>query len=599
MALVVRTYGGPKIDPSALPGARKSAAETFDSEGGGLALAQAGKDEAIAGLGAQAARIGTAAAGQMIQRARDEADQTALLDASNQLSAAENKLLYDPDTGALTVKGKAAMGLPESVGGEFDSTASTIAAGLTTRRQQEAFARLRSERTQNLDLTLRRHVAGEMQSYADGEAQGAVTNATNAALANAQDPARVGLELSNATTAAEQSARIRGLGPEETKHVTDAVRSNIHVGVIENLLTADKAKAAQVYFEETKDQISGAALAHVQAALEEGTLRGAAQQQADTIVADGGTVTEQLAKARQIDDPKLRDAVQERIEHQASIDQAAKRQADETNLSRAYQIVDQTADVNKIPAALWASIPGEHLGGLRAYAAALAKGEKPTTDAVTYYSLMNQAGNDPTEFSKANLLGARNRLDDADFKQLVDIQLAIRKGDREKADHDLAGFRTRSQILDDSLAAYGFDMKDAEKNPTSDKAKAIGELRRLVDDEVARAQAPTRNADGTITPGKKVDDKGVQLIIDKLLSKQTGSAGSWWNLIPGAGWVNGRSWLSGIGDTTKPLIQTTTSDISKADRASIEAALKAAGRPVSDATVLDLYIRTKARIGGK
>lgn len=600
MPLVVKAYGGQQIGPSALPGVRKQAAETFDSKGGGLAEAQAGKDLAVSNLGAQAARIGTDVAGKMIQDARDQADQTALLDASNQLSAKENALLYDPDNGALTVKGKAAMGLPETVGDDFNSTADAIASGLTTPRQKEAFARLRSERTQNLDLTLRRHVAGEMQAYTDGEAQAAKTNATNAALANAQDPARVGVEIGNAVTAERISAGVRGLGAEQTAAAVDKVRSDIHVGVIENLLTADKFRAAQVYFEESKDQINGAAIAHVQAALEEGSIRGQAQTQADNILAAGGTPTEQLAKARQIDDPKLRDAVQERIEHQQSIDQAAKRQADETNLSRAYQIVDQTADVNKIPASLWASIPGEHLGGLRAYAAALAKGEKPTTDAVTYYSLMNQAGTDPTEFAKANLLGARGKLDDADFKQLVEVQLSIRKGDREKADQQLAGFRTRSQILDDSLAAYGFNLKDAEKNPTSDKAKAIGELRRMVDDEVGRQQAPTTNADGTVTPGKKVDDKGVQLIIDKLLSKSTGSPGSWWNLIPGAGFVNGRSWLGGIGDTTKPLIETKVSDAAViAARPDIEKALRAAGRPVSDATVLDLYIRTIARIGGK
>lgn len=577
---IVQTYGPLKVRPDALPAARRSAADTAESLGAGVDLARANRDVQVAGLASQATRIGIGAAAQMIKDSRDAADQTALLEAGNALSKGENELLYDPNNGALTVKGKDAMGLPESVNDSFNKLADQVAGGLTTDRQQSAFARMRSERAQGVDLVIRRHVYGEMQTYQGQELQAFVDNAKNAAMANAQDPNRVGVEIGNALDAIKAAAPALGLGPEQIQKQQDAVRSDIHVGVIDNLLTAGKSSAARIYFEEAKDQISGSAIAKVQAAVKEGSVREQGAKQSDDIIAAGGTLTEQLDKAKLIDDVEVRDEVTRRLEHQASLDAVAERARSESQLIDAYNIIDHTKDVAKIPPAQWAALPGSSREALRVYADRLAKGQPIETDSPTYYGLMQTAAEDPNSFAIENLLKYRGKLDDGDFKQLAGIQLSIRNHDREKTDNQLAQFRTHSQIINDSLTQYGLD---PTAKPTSDAGKQIAQLRRTVDEQVQQLEART---------GKKAGNEDVQKMVDTLLMT-TGQPGSWWGIF-GTGFFGGPNLIS----TQKRLLDLTIDQVPEADKAKIKAQLTKLGQPISDTTILDFYIGAKAREKG-
>jgi hypothetical protein len=95
--------------------------------------------------------------------------------------------------------------------------------------------------------------------------------------------------------------------------------------------------------------------------------------------------------------------------------------------------------------------------------------------------------------------------------------------------------------------------------------------------------------------GKKASNQDIQAEIDGILSASTEVPGSWWNVFPG-----GKA--GPFGTDKKRLIEATVEDIAPGERSKIEAALRARGRPVSDATVLDLYVETQLRIqraGGK
>jgi hypothetical protein len=569
-------YGQRKVDTTPLPGVRKTAAETPLSTGAGLEQARAQTAGAIADLGGTAAQVGARAFDALQQQERQRADQVALLNADNQLAAFENQRLYDPASGALAVKGRDAFDLPEKVGADFEQTASGIEEGLATDSQRQAFQRLKAQRWQSIDLTVRRHVFGEMQQYEAGELKSLINNAQSTAIANALDPRRVGEELSRAVAAIRTHAPRLGLGPEQVDEQIAAVTSATHVGVIDRLLSLDQSKAASIYFDETKGQIRGDAIGAVEKALEEGTLRASAQKQADAIVAAGGTLTDQREKARAIDDPKLRDAVMERIEHEAVVRDREDRERQETTLRGAFDVVDRTHDVTQIPPVQWASFSGAERAGLRSYAESLARGVPVETDLPTYYDLLQQAADDPQAFATVNLLQYRGKLDSPEFKQLANVQMSLRQGDRKKADEDLQGFRTTNQIIEDSLSNYGID---PASKPTTPQGKAIAQLRRMLDRRVEEAAALT---------GRKPSSTDVQTMVDDLLSQPVTIPGSWWNFWPG-----GKS----ISDTTGRLLDLTPADIPADDRRQIEDALRRAGRPVSDATVLDLYLETRARIG--
>lgn len=562
-----------QVGIAALPGVRKTAADTPASLGVGLEYAKADKFAAQAGFGERAARIGLETYGRIVEEERTAADQTALLEANNTIAEWKNQRLFDPETGAFAQKGKAAQPLPEQIQQEFDKVTSEIEKTLHTDRQRTAFANLRAQEWQALDLQVRRHVFGEMQQFQAGELKSLVENSVNAAISSASDPALVAIELEKAVSAIATNAPRLGLGPEAIEAQVRAVQSQTHVGVISKLLADENDQAAQAYFEAAKSQIDGEVIDQVVKALDEGTLRGQAQKTADEIIRAGGTLTEQLEKTKGLE-PKLRDQVEQRLEHKDAVTKRAKAEEKEADMRSAYDILDRTPNVAKIPPTLWTSFDGGTRSAMLSYATRRAKGEPIETDLATYYQLMVGAGVDPTGFAADNLLRYRHKLDEGDFKQLAGLQLSIKNGDAKATEKELGPFRTRGQVLEDTLTAHGMD-PNAKAN--TEEGKAIAQLRRMLDRRVELLQGTT---------GKKASNEDIQAELDALLSRSVRVPGSWWNIFPG-----GKSFT----DTDKRLLDLTVGDIPSVERSQIEAALKARNQPVSDATVLNLYLETLLR----
>ena len=565
----VTRYGERRVGTAPLPGVRKTAATTALAEGAGLEQARAETAQSFGRLG----QIGAEVVGAMVARERQRADEVALLEAENRLSACEQQRLYDPAAGALTRKGKDALPLPEAVGAEFHALAGEIAAGLSTDRQRAAFARVRAQRGDSLQLTLRRHTFTEMQQYEATELRAYLDNATQAAVANALDPRRVGLERDRAVTAIRRHGARTGLGPEAIEAAASGAQSAIHVGVIDRLLASDQDRAAQIYFEETRGQILGDTLARVERALRVGSVRGEAQRRADAIVAAGGTLTEQRTRAKAIEDPELRDAVMERIEHEAVVQEKEDRDRNEARMLNAYTILDQTHDITQIPADDWELFTGQTRSAMRSYTERLAAGTPVETDWPTYYALMQQAAGvegfgTPTDFVKQNLMNYRDKLGDVELKQATGLQLALRQGQRDAAEKELAGFSTKQELLDGTLTQYGIDPKAKHGTP---EANAIAQLRRMLDRRLEAAQ----------DQGQKVTNVEIQQALDGLLSQDVTVPGAWWAVWPGG---------KPVRDTRKRLIELTVEEIPADERTQIEQALRQRGRPVSDATVLDLYL---------
>lgn len=556
-----RKYGAPQVSQAAIPGARKQAAETDLSTGAGFQQAKARKWGVVADVGAGLANQFT----RMAEEQRVAADQTAVLEANVARAKWVNERLYHPDTGALGIHGKDAMPLPETVGAEYRAKVGELTSGLHTDRQRAAFARDSANDEINLDGNLRRHVAKEMQTYQQGVLEATVATSTSSAISNASDPRMVGIELKKATDAITQLGPHVGLSPEQISVAQRSATTAIHKGVIERLLQNDNDKGARAYYEETKDQIDGQAIAHIEAALDEGTLRGSSQRKADEIVQAGGTLTKQLEAVRNIEDPKLRDAVRERVEHEAAVSERAEREQEEANSTHAFNLIDKSHNVASIPPAMWSSFSGATKSSLRSYAEHLTKGIPVETDDQTFYALMEQAGTDRAAFLRQNLLDYKGKLSEGDFQQLTGLKLSIRNNDAAGADKVLGGFRTKTDIIENSLTQYGIDPKNKAMAP------AIAQLQRMLDRRIEASQAN----------GQKVTNVEIQAAVDDLLSQKETVPGSWWGFVP----FSGKS----VGDTSRKLVETTAGDIPAGTRTRIEAGLRSKGRPVSDATVLDVY----------
>lgn len=586
-----------QVDPTALPGARLTAALTPMAAGAGVAEAEAGlaisRGRNTQMVGNAVARLGDtiegagAVVGQIAQAERQRADEVALMDAENKLSAWERRRLYDPQGGALATKGRDSFGLPETVAGEFEQVAGEIEKGLGTDRQRRAFARVKGNRSAQVDLTLRRHVLGEMQAYEAGELKAFVDNSLSDMAANATDPRRAGFELAKAVDAVKRSGPRLGLGPEQVEQQVEAVRTKGHIGVIDSLISQGQAGAARAYFEETKDQISGESLARVEKALREGTIRKQAQGAADKIIAEGGSLTQQRDKAKAIEDPDVRDNVMQRIEHEATVRDREQREQSENLLRGAYAVVEESGgDVSAIQPGLWAQLDAKDLAGIRAYARNIAKGEPVETDLETYYGLMRRAVSSNPAFLNENLLRYKGKLSEQDFQQVVGIQRSLREhsigaaaeAEKNRTKLIVDEFASKTQVFNDRLVAYGIDPNPKEGTP---EAASVAQLRGMLDRRV-------RALSGGET-GKTATNDEVREILDGLLSSSVTvrREGSWMGAFTSAPFFD--------ADVKRRAFELTIEDVPTADRGRIEKLLRDRRMPVNDATVLETFIEAKFR----
>lgn len=583
---IVRRYGQQRVGVDQLPGPRATAAKTLLSEGAGLQQAKADTAGVIGGLAQHFAGMAQGAYAEIVAKERQRANETAVLDASNELDRYENGLLYgdgtEQNTGALKVRGKNALGLPEQVNDAWTKRVGEIEATLSTPDQRGAFARVKAQHGQNLDATIRRHTAEQIDVYEAGVTKSKVDLAVNNAIANAFDDRRIAEELGSAEEALRIRAKNTGTPAEQLDVQLAAVRTATHAGVVERLLALDHPADAKAYFDHNKDEISGEQLAALETKLEEGGQRKESQTRADAIIAAGGTLQDRLDKAKTIDDPKLRDMVEERIEHQDNIDLRAKRDASEARDKTMYDVIEKGTTLTQLQLRPeWQEMNTSQREDATRHLERKIAGTPTPNGQPAYYDLMGQAASlDPAErekFLTYNLQGVRGKLSQSDWDRVWSIQQSMRAGDTKKSAQDLSGFRTNQAIATDTLELLGMDpnAKSTGTNANPVQAKKNAQFMRLLDQEVEAWQ--TLN-------GKKASNSDVQEMADKIVRDQTRAT------------MIDRPWYSLYNDSVAPVfLGVTVGDIPPALRAEIEAALNDRRERPTDARILDLYYKKLAK----
>jgi soluble lytic murein transglycosylase-like protein len=176
---------------------------------------------------------GLADVGQVVQKIgleqQAKANDAALMAFKNEMSSLESELLFDPENGAYARQGAESFNLEGEVLPVWDQ------------RQQAAIERLPPHLRERASLIggemrigarqgIMRHVLQQTDAYRDQQADAMVAGATNAAILNYKDPARLGEELANVETAIDM--KLRGAAPEMVAGAKRAARSKALSGVI-------------------------------------------------------------------------------------------------------------------------------------------------------------------------------------------------------------------------------------------------------------------------------------------------------------------------------------------------------------------------------
>lgn len=553
----------PQVNSAALPTPRVATDAPIEAFGGGASAAAVG--EAGRDLGRSALKIAAAE--------KDRADDVATQDMYKDLVMAKNNLIYDPQNGALTRRGKDALGAMEEFTPQFEKTADEIEKRAANETQRGMFRKMRMREGLEFSANLERHASQEGLRLEDETFKSLVTTVQDDAIKNMHIPGKVRDSVGLMTGAAMAYAGKRGFGPEQSKQLVTGIVSKTHAGVIGRMLANGDDMMASAYYKGVKGDVTGGDSIGIERALEEGTLRGASQRSADKILSENKELSAAMDAVKKIDDPKLRDATEDRVRRGLDDMKRIDFQRKADNFKQASDIVEATKSRDHVPPGLWAELPLTERNAIDARAKQLQAGIQPTTDWGSYYELMTMASSPATreQFKTANLFMYRTKMADPEFKQLVSLQAGLRSGKGEKEEKELDGFRTNHQIVNDALTAAGID---PTPKPGKDDATSVALFRRMVDERVGAIQEQTK---------KKATNEEVQGVVDTLMVEHITKLGTFRNWIPFY-----------TGDTTKRAFEIQPGDIApdaipKPERLKIEGALRAMGKPVTAASISELY----------
>lgn len=502
-----------------------------------------------------------------------------------QAEAAFRESLIGFEQEAMTRTGNKAWGITKDVDKWFQDSGAKYAEGLTNDRQRAIFnQQVGKMRLQGLE------------SFSKFESQQRVKSleqSTNATLETLVNSAATTAQMMNSndfvagqpqfddngnpvpsSLSALQSMKQDGLrrlefyakDTGEDSSVTDLKKqlytSKFHKQVIQARIDADPS-SAKAYYEANKEEIAGAERLKLEDLVRTGEFKVKAQTFADGALNDGLTEVDAIRKARESFQGQDEDLVVTEVKARfGELNQA--RESDQRQAAdEAYDVFAKTGRLSSIPADVLNRMDGKTKLALKKEARSLAEGRPIKTDDGVYYSLYQEAVNDPTSFAKRDLRQYFDKLSPGDRQEMIKLQGKVQQPD------ELKDLRTYDQQLTLRYRDLGWDNKD-----TKQKAQ----FERAANDAIAAEQ----EARG------KLSFKEREKVLDRLLIQGAdGWASRGRKLFEVQGTENEADFMKGLDPEkkTSAFIQ----KIPASERVQIERALKASGIQVTDQSILDLY----------
>jgi hypothetical protein len=539
------------VQSQALPGARVTTNAPAETFGGGAAS------------GAEGFKI----ANDFIQKEKDKADNTATQELYVQLVKKKNDLMYNPTDGALTRQGKDSLGVGEEFNTKFEAMADEIEAGANNDTQRELFRKMRSKEGLELNSALEKHTFGEMEKHQDQTYQSLISTLHDDTVQNfGSDPSKIELNLGMAKSAAVEHAKRKGYDGTQTKALLTDIESQTHSSVMQSLLSKGDDLSAQAYFEKHKGNLSAKDGIHMEKVLEEGSTRGESQRQADEITSKSGSLKAAYDQARDIENPKVREATIQRIKEHFTIKESSDQMQRESMTRNAFQALEKSKGQQMPSESAWLSLDNNQRKAIEERREQLLSGRPARTDMSVWYGLEKMAVDpvDKEKFAKMDLMVVRPKLSDSDFQGIVKLQTSLRTG---KKDDELDGLRTKHEILNSAMAAAGIDPTPKE----GAGAKKVDDFRAIIDDEVRQIQRET---------GKVVGREQLEAIARKHLIEVKVKGGWFWD---------SSKKLSEVKPGEETYIN--YENVPPTEKSKIEAAIKAHGGKPDEKAVAEMYMR--------
>lgn len=497
----VPQYGQPQVQEQALPNVRVGVDAPAEAFGGGASRIS----DAAGGFAKQVHDIAV--------QEKQKADEVAVTEAYNQTLRKKNELVYDPQKGAMTRRGKDAFGVAEEYGGEFDKFADGVAESLANPEQRAFYDKMRGRVRMDLDDTLGRHTFQEGQKFEEATFESSISTLEEDAILNYQQPGKLAENVALQRAQIESFGAKRGMPADWIKTKANEVNAKTYASVINRMLANGQDYDAKNFYTSVKDTVPfGALTDDIEKSLRMGSIKGESQRQADAIMSKfGGDMPSAMAEAAKEKDPEIREALEERVSRLFNIKKIAKADKAEALYLRGANLIDTNREAiktGKMPMDLmtpdeWKQLPLNERNSLNNYAAAIADGRNIVSDMKLYQDLMIMASTPATRDKFMRTYIPVDKFAPTEYKELVKYQAQLRTGD-EKVVQKLDGIRSKNSARDDAF--------EKVIGPVSDKRfkQLAAEFAEVVDAEIESRQKIT---------GKEVTNQEVTEIANAQLVK--------------------------------------------------------------------------------
>lgn len=280
----------------------------------------------------------------------------------------------------------------------------------------------------------------------------------------------------------------KGLPTEAVDQSVRELVSAARVSQIQALVDQNNTEAAKTLLEEKSGQFLPKDIEKARNLVTDADMVVQAQQAEDTILAEFGDNERDALKAvRERYSDKMRDMVEMRVERRYATAERLRREDIEAVSTRAEQAVYQRRPIARQDRLFLLENNPRALSALERLSLSLEKQTPITTDWSTYYELSNMPQG---QFRDTNLMEYRDRLDDGEFKQLIDRQAELRgTGGRRPREGGMTSVQVKQELFTAAAQKQLFSGNPntlGQIKPNTTNSRRMTELSEAVQEEIDR-----------------------------------------------------------------------------------------------------------------
>lgn len=497
------------------------------------------------------------------EKAKKSADQVSVLEAENELTKFENDFQYNPETGMYRKEGKDAFGLIELSKEQYGKKVGEISGKILKNDvQRSIFNEKASVRQLQFEKNVMGHVGAQIKKYDDETTKAGLELEQSNAVNGYQDPDQIALSLANQKRISLEYSDRHGEPLEMATLRAKSSESKTHAKIIDRIVANGDDIAAEDYYKKNEANMMDDEKTQVIKLLEISSTKGKSQRFTDDVMKRGLSQSAALKEAAGIENPKLREATEARIDRMFNLKKEAEKEYQENIYAAAVKQINETGSMDGISEKLIANMKPETINAVKSY-----MDRSPVRDnGEIYYKLRSMAENKATRqaFIGHDFLKEKPNLSKEHFEELIKLRDDLKSGKKD-AEKKLDGFLSDSQLVEDQY-------RQATGENADEKNEAYLKYRTAVDQEAERIK---REQDRPFLSNEELRNISKNYLTEMIVKE-------------------GMIW-----DTKKRKFDIEVDDIPEADAQKIKKRLIETGRPATDENVKKYFILSKEKQQGK